>query len=493
MALTATKRCRSDGNLSDKNDKGPRADPAKLRAELMRVREEAGRALAQLRGELDALRSSRDSMRDVDSVAEQMALQQELDTIRHALQEKERLLDTTAAQCRRLEDELEDQHRAYDGLKQDLDRKKLSLMAAREQAERLSQERHEIEGRDRSLLAFGEPDSSGENTPDRPRARDSRWVARFAVGLAFGVAIGVAAWVLLDPLAVQDAETFGEHTGEHTGEPAVTTAPRTAPEDSLGAADADTAPVEEAERPVVLGTVRDRLSDGSMGPPMVALQGGELTMGKPQAIPGDDAGPSHLVRLDGFLIGATEVSFEEYDRFARATGRRFPSDFGWGRGRLPVVDVSWQDARAYARWLSERTGERYRLPSEAEWEFAAAAGTRSFYWWGYQIGEGRAACFDCGSEWDNISSAPVGSFDPNPLGLYDTAGNVMEWVEDCYQPGYVGAPLNGQPRGGGSCGLRVARGGAFNKPSRSMRSTSRHRFAPDTRINYLGFRLARDE
>ena len=87
----------------------------------------------------------------------------------------------------------------------------------------------------------------------------------------------------------------------------------------------------------------------------------------------------------------------------------------------------------------------------------------------------------------------MGSFDPNPVGLYDTAGNVMEWVEDCYQPNYVGAPLNGQPRGGGSCSLRVARGGAFNKPSRSMRSASRHHFAPETRINYLGFRLARDE
>jgi formylglycine-generating enzyme required for sulfatase activity len=476
--------------VSEQEGNGPGEDPAELRAELARVREEAGQALVQLRWELDALRVSRDSMRDVDSVAEQLALQQELDTIRRTLQEKERLVDATAAQCRRLEDELEDQHLAYDGLKQDLDRKKLSLVAAREQSERVSRERHEIDGRYRSLLNLEQSATFGKNKADRPRNR--RPVARLTAGLAFGVALAVAAvaaWVLLDPLAVQDSEIWGEHIGESP----VSTIPQTAPEDSIGTLDAGTAPAEEAARPVVLGTVRDRLSDGSTGPPMVALQGGELTMGKPQALPGDDAGPSHLVRLNGFLIGATEVTFEEYDRFVRATGHRSPSDFGWGRGRRPVVDVSWQDARAYAQWLSRRTGKRYRLPSEAEWEFAAAAGTRSFFWWGHRAGEARAACFDCGSAWDNRSSAPVGSFDPNPLGLHDTAGNVMEWVEDCYQPNYVGAPLNGQPRGGGSCGLRVARGGAFNKPSRSMRSVTRHRFAPETRINYLGFRLARDE
>lgn len=476
--------------MSEQEDNGPGEDPAELRAELARVREEAGQALVQLRWELDALRVSRDSMRDVDSVAEQLALQQELDTIRRTLQEKERLVDATAAQCRRLEDELEDQHLAYDGLKQDLDRKKLSLVAAREQSERVSRERHEIEGRYRSLLAFGQSAASGKSKADRPRPL--RPVARPTRGLVFGAALavaGVLAWVLLDPLAVRDSEI----SGEHTGEPAVSTTTRTDPEDSIGAADAGTARAQEVARPVVLGSVRDGLNDGSMGPPMVALRGGDLTMGKPQTLPGDDAGPPHLVHLNGFLIGATEVTFEEYDRFVRATGRRSPSDFGWGRGRRPVVDVSWQDARAYAQWLSRQTGKRYRLPSEAEWEFAAAAGTRSFYWWGHRAGEGRAACFDCGSAWDNRSSARVGSFDPNPLGLYDTAGNVMEWVEDCYHPNYVGAPLNGQARGGGSCGLRVARGGAFNKPARSMRSTSRHRFSPDTRINYLGFRLARDE
>jgi formylglycine-generating enzyme required for sulfatase activity len=239
--------------------------------------------------------------------------------------------------------------------------------------------------------------------------------------------------------------------------------------------------------------VRDRLSDGSTGPLMLVLQGGGFTMGRQRALPYDDAVPAHQVLLGGFLISATEVTFDEYDRFARATGRRFPNDFGWGRGTRPVVDVSWTDARAYAQWLSASTEHRYRLPSESEWEYIAAAGRRSFFWWGDQVGPDRAVCFDCGTIWDNQSSAPVGSFAPSPLGLYDTAGNVMEWVEDCYHPNYEGAPANGQPRGEDGCPSRVARGGAFNKPARSMRPTSRHHFSPDTRISALGFRLARDE
>ncbi len=474
---------------------GREQNAAALRAQLDRVREEAGQALAQLRGELDALRASRDFMADGDSVAETVALEQELDTIRHTLQEKEKQVDSTAAQCRRLEDELEDQHLAYDGLKQDLDRKKLSLTATREQAERVSRERREIEDRYLALLYGQQTASQGPAGDHHPKASLSRAAIRFAGVLSAGILLAAAAfgvWVLLDPLSSGDPKT----PDQQAGVPAVqSTAPQTAADQLPAMPTPERAPesVAEPSAPVVLGTVGDRLSDGSTGPPMVVLEGGEFTMGRRRAVPNDDAGPAREVRLDGFLIGATEVTFEEYDRFVDATGRRSPNDFGWGRGRRPVVDVSWEDARAYAQWLSRRTDKRYRLPSEAEWEFAAAAGTRTSFWWGYETGRGRAACFDCGSEWDNRSSAPVGSFYPNPLGLQDTAGNVMEWVEDCYHHNYVGAPLSGQPRGGGNCRFRVARGGAFNKPAKSMRATTRKRFVPETRINNLGFRLARDE
>jgi len=236
-------------------------------------------------------------------------------------------------------------------------------------------------------------------------------------------------------------------------------------------------------------TLDDRLRDGSPGPTLVALDGGSFRMGQNSI---GDSGPEHEVLLAPFLIGAYEVTFQQYDRFVRATGRRFPDDFGWGRGERPVVGVSWTDAQAYADWLIRQTGKRYRLPSESEWEYAAQAGTRSAYPWGFGMEPGRAVCFDCGSQWDNRSTAPVGSFAPNAFGLYDTAGNALEWVADCYTPGYEGAPNDGRPREIGDCANRVARGGAYNKPASSLKTIVRSKFVPETRLNNLGFRVARE-
>ena len=133
------------------------------------------------------------------------------------------------------------------------------------------------------------------------------------------------------------------------------------------------------------------------------------------------------------------------------------------------------------------------MPSEAEWEYAARGGTRLAYWWGSNVETGRALCFECGTPWDARSTAPTGSFEPNPYGLYDTAGNVLEWTDDCYHPNFQGAPTDGTAWTDGDCQARVARGGAFNKPANSMRSAARANFAPDTRINMMGFRVARDE
>jgi formylglycine-generating enzyme required for sulfatase activity len=169
-----------------------------------------------------------------------------------------------------------------------------------------------------------------------------------------------------------------------------------------------------------------------------------------------------------------------------------PDDAGWGRGKQPVVNVNWDDARAYTAWLSAQTGARYRLPSEAEWEYAARGGSDNRFWWGYPIGTGNAICFDCGSRWDNRNPAPVGSLAANGFGLHDTAGNVMEWVEDCYHPDYQGAPAGGSPWIGGDCGQHMVRGGAYNKPARSLRSGARLQMAKDSRLNNLGFRIARD-
>ena len=154
----------------------------------------------------------------------------------------------------------------------------------------------------------------------------------------------------------------------------------------------------------------------------------------------DDERPVHTVRVERFELSKYEVTFEEYDRFTAATGRARADDEGWGRGRCPVINVTWDDAVAYTQWLSQQTGERYRLPSEAEWEYAARAGTSTAYSWGNEIGRNRANCYGCGSRWDGRQTAPVGSLSPNGWGLHDMHGNVWEWVQDCWNESYRGAP-----------------------------------------------------
>ncbi len=134
----------------------------------------------------------------------------------------------------------------------------------------------------------------------------------------------------------------------------------------------------------------------------------------------------------------------------------------WGRGNRPVVNVTWDDATAYAQWLSAVTGESYRLPSEAEWEYAARAGTETAYSWGDELGTNKANCDGCGSRWDDDEeTAPVGSFAPNAWGLHDMHGNVWEWTGNCWNEGYAGAPADGSAWTDGHCGRRVVRGGSY--------------------------------
>ena len=172
--------------------------------------------------------------------------------------------------------------------------------------------------------------------------------------------------------------------------------------------------------------------------------------------------PLHPVTIaQPFYLGATEVTFAQYDAYCEATGRAKPSDAGWPeRDKRPVINVDWNDARAYARWLDAMTGSGCRLPSEAEWEYAARAGTTTEYALPAPDGsddiegKGLANCSDCGSKWDGKQTAPVGSFEPNAWGLHDMHGNVWEWVEDCWHEDYDGAPDDGRPwlsENGGDC------------------------------------------
>ncbi len=245
----------------------------------------------------------------------------------------------------------------------------------------------------------------------------------------------------------------------------------------------------EASKPLTV--FQDKLKDGSLGPKMVWMPTGQFRMGDLTGKGDKDELPVHTVTISQpFAMGQTEVSFVEYDQFAKATQRNLPDDQQWGRGNRPVINVSWNDAVAYAQWLSEQTGKPYRLPTEAEWEYAARAGTETEYWWGNEIGNNRANCDGCGSPWDNKQTAPVGSFKPNAWGLYDTAGNVWEWVQDCWHDNYTKAPDNGATWQTVECGLRVLRGGSWIIYGGDVRSAYRGRSEPGDGGHNIGFRLA---
>ncbi len=232
---------------------------------------------------------------------------------------------------------------------------------------------------------------------------------------------------------------------------------------------------------------QDRLRGGGLGPKMVRIPAGSFRMGDIQGGGGSDEQPVHRVSVGKFAMGMYEVTFAEYDKFADATGRKKPDDEGWGRGNRPVINVSWNDATAYAKWLSNQTGKKYRLPTEAEWEYAARAGTETKYWWGNDIGKNRANCDSCGSQWDNKQTAPVGSFSANQFGLYDTVGNLWEWTCSEYEKKY-----NGKEKQCVRNASRLSlRGGSWNYNARLVRSAYRINWWSTFRLHNVGFRVSR--
>jgi formylglycine-generating enzyme required for sulfatase activity len=238
---------------------------------------------------------------------------------------------------------------------------------------------------------------------------------------------------------------------------------------------------------------QDRLTDASSGPAMQLIPPGTFLMGSPEQDrdAADDEKPQHRVSIPQvFALGRFPVTFEEYDRFAAATWRRKPPDQGLGRGRRPVVNVSWQDAAAYCDWLSQQTGRRYRLPTEAEWEYAARAGTESRW----SFGDEEADLDTHGWYRANSGSRthPVGGKRPNPWGLYDMHGNVWEWVQDAWHSSHEGTPADGSAWDSDDTGaVRVIRGGSWGSFARYCRCAFRHWGGPGFRGGGLGFRCAR--
>ena len=237
-------------------------------------------------------------------------------------------------------------------------------------------------------------------------------------------------------------------------------------------------------------------------PELVVVPAGSYQMGSPSHEEGrdDNEGPVHRVTIgQPFAVGVYEVTFGEWEACVRGGGCNGyrPDDEGWGRGQRPVIHVNWQDAQAYVAWLSRQTGQAYRLLSEAEWEYVARAGTTTPFHFGrtistsqanydgnYTYGGGRRGQY-------RGRTVPVGSSRPNAFGLYDVHGNVWEWVQDCWNANYVGAPSDGRAWETGDCSRRVLRGGSWGNFPWNLRSAIRLGITADDRFNSLGFRIAR--
>ena len=247
---------------------------------------------------------------------------------------------------------------------------------------------------------------------------------------------------------------------------------------------------------------RDTLRSGGEGPEMVVIPAGRFHMGCVSGSDCDHEEPVHeVVIARPFAMSKYEVTFEDYDRF---TSPDQVQDAGWGRGRRPVINITWDEATEYAAWLSEETGKRYRLPTEAEWEYAVRAGSTTKY----HFGDDQAQLCEYGNhsdtstdhEWRNTAcsdgvgegTAEAGQYQPNSFGLYDMQGNVYEWVQDCWNNSYEGAPADGRAWTKGDCGLRVVRGGAWSFGPTLLRSASRHGLPGWGSEPYLGFRLIQD-
>ena len=230
-------------------------------------------------------------------------------------------------------------------------------------------------------------------------------------------------------------------------------------------------------------------------PAMIVIPPGEFTMGSPDHETGRvrNEGPQHTVTIaKAFAVSQFDVTFDDWDACVSVGGCPPVGDSGFGRGRRPVTNVTWDDAQQYVAWLSRMTGRPYRLLSESEWEYSARAGSSTTYWWGDDVGHGNANCVRCGSDWDNRMTSPVGSFKPNGFGLYDVSGNVWQWVQDCLHDDYKGAPADGSAWLTVDCSLRVDRGGSWvTKGEQNMRIAFRGSYPAGSRNYSLGIRVAR--
>jgi formylglycine-generating enzyme required for sulfatase activity len=325
----------------------------------------------------------------------------------------------------------------------------------------------------------------------RRHGRGTLFGVAVAAAVLLGVIVGAAWWLFTREPEPPAPITRVPKPAAPQAPAAPRPPPATATKPEPPVVDTRPAPPATTTRPGPRG-FRDPLASGGTAPEMVMIPGGSFTMGA-RAFSGDhDELPRHRRTVGPFAMSRYEVTIAEYAVFARATGRRMPNVRGFDAATTPMILVSWDEAVAYARWLSKETGKNYQLPTEAQWEYAARAGTATSFWWGTELGKNNAHCFDCKTGLNTRQPTRVGRFEPNPFGLYDTSGNVMEWTRDCYHQTYHDAPDDDSAWEGGDCSVRVVRGGSYTSTGMSLRNSSRATRASGDGTDETGIRLVRE-
>jgi len=271
--------------------------------------------------------------------------------------------------------------------------------------------------------------------------------------------------------------------------PAATPSPASTPTPAPKAAvtPAPAAPTPAAAQAATSGESKDCAAC----PVMVSLPAGSFTMGSNYGDPSEKP-PHHVTISAPFAIARYEVTVEQWNACADANGCPKLSSENSSVKNAPARDLSWDDTQAYVKWLSKVTGKTYRLPTEAEWEYADRAGTSTKYWWGDQMRKGVANCKDCGDPYHKEAPEPVGSYAANPNGLYDMNGSVWEWVGDCWHNSYQNAPADGRTWDAPGCNMRVIRGGSWREGNDYMLSSTRFKYSPSVRQSQNGFRVVKE-
>lgn len=327
---------------------------------------------------------------------------------------------------------------------------------------------------------------------DEPEKSGSGLIIALVVLLILGGAGGGYWFISREPAQPPPIEIVIED--ELPGDDELIDEPEPTEPDEPAPPETEPPPAEVASAPPVAKgkTFSDPLKVGGNAPTMIWIPAGEFLMGARDSAAQFDERPQHKVSVPAFAMSIHEVTIADYMKFARATGRRAPKTGDLDQASYPVFFVSWNDAVEYSKWLSAQTGNNYRLPTEAEWEYAMRAGSTTAYPWGRKLGRDKAHCFACETGLDQRRPTKVGRFDANAFGVHDLAGNVEEWVYDCYNKNYQGAPDDGSVFEGGDCSVRVVRGGAYSSGPKALRSSARNKFQYDAGNDSIGIRIVRE-